>query len=155
MSLNDIIGHIIELYDIGNQIETHKAVQAAFPLVLADEEARDQIILEGLSKRIKDMATRAHRKSDDDPDKQTSFFGDRLRQRYALDVDGRVIKDTDAMSRIEFERLIAIREKQMDADAAHLNVLKAAREALAPFWDAHPDYTYGQAEREYLRGRAA
>ena len=155
MSLSDIVGRVIDLCDIGGEIDMHKAVQTAFPLVLADAEARDQVIMEGLARRIKEVATRLRRKGRDGADDQPSFFGDRLRRRYALDLDGRVVKDTDSMTRLEFERLISIREKQLLDDTTHLAVLREAREALGPIWDTHPEYTYGQAETYFLRGEAA
>lgn len=149
MSLNDIVGRAIELCDLHGAIDTHQAVQTAIPLVMADEEAADQLIREALTKRIKDAATKMTRRADLDR-RQESFFGNQLRTRYALDLDGRIIKDTEFLSRIEFNRVISIREKQIKDDAAALAVLIRARDALSPIWDMHPEYTYGEAERAFL-----
>lgn len=154
MSLNDIVGRVIELCDRNGAIDTHKAVQTAFPLVIADDEATEQLVREGLAKRIKDAATKMNRQSEQAAS-QASFFGDKLRRRYALDTDGRVIKETEYMQRLEFERLIAIREKSIIDDTAHLDVLKRALVAVAPIWDRNPEYTYGQAERAFLAAELA
>lgn len=152
MSLSDIVGRAILLCEIDGITKTHKAVEAALALVSEDDEARDQLLREALFKRIKDAATKMRRV--DDEDRQVSFFGDKLRFRYALDLDGHTIKETNFLTRKEFDRLISIREKQITDDLVHLNVLKEAQRQLSPIWDLHPEYTYGEAERTFLAGAA-
>lgn len=156
-TLNDIIGQVIEACDAPEGIDTHRAVDMAVPMVLADDDARDQIIREGLWKRIKDQATRAMRRMQADEnvqDEQLDLFG-KLRRRYALDVDGRRLKNTRDLSRMEFRRLIQIREKQVEDDVAHLKVLRDVEAAVSRVWDVLPDQPLGKVMDVYLVQRAA
>jgi hypothetical protein len=156
-ALNDIIGRVIDECDAPDGIDTHRAVDIAFPLVIADEEARDQIIREGLWKRIKDQATRALRRLQADgnaQDEQLDLFG-QLKRRYALDIDGRRIKNTADLSRLEFRRLIAIREQQIEQDTAHLKVLRDVESAVSLVWDILPDQSLGRVMAVYLAKREA
>jgi hypothetical protein len=148
MSLNDIVGRVIDVCKKDGRIDTHSAIEAGLPLVLQDDDVRDRLIRDALGRAILAASTRISRVSDQT--KQPSFFGDRLRRAYATNLDGRTIKETDSLTRLEFERLISIREKQVMDDMAHLNVLREAKRQLSPIWDVHPDYTYGQAELAFL-----
>jgi len=154
MSLSNIIGRVLELCPANGAIDVHEAVQTAMPLVMADDEAMRQLLTEALGKRIKDAATSQMRRAAD-VGVQPSFFGNLMRQAYALDIEGRQIKETSYLTRIEFERIIVIREKQLIADTTQLNVLRRARAALAPLWDMNPEYTYGEVERAFLQAVAA
>ena len=151
-ALNDIIGRVIDECDAPDGIDTHRAVDMAFPLVAEDDEARDQLIREGLWKRIKDQATRALRKIQSDGnsrDEQLDLFG-MLKHRYAIDVDGRKIKNTRDLSRLEFRRLIAVREQQIEQDTAHLKVLRNVHAAVSIVWDLLPDQPLGRVMDVYL-----
>ena len=156
-ALNDIIGRVIDECDAPDGIDTHRAVDMAFPLVAEDDEARDQLIREGLWKRIKDQATRALRKMQSDGnsrDEQLDLFG-MLKHRYAIDVDGRKIKNTRDLSRLEFRRLIAIREQQIEQDTAHLKVLRNVDAAVSIVWDLLLDQPLGRVMDVYLAKREA
>lgn len=153
MLLSDIVGRVIDVCKKDGRIDTHRAIEAGLPLVLQDDDVRDKLIRDALGRAILAASTRISRASDGT--KQSSFFGDKLRQGYALDIDGRMIKETDSLTLIEFDRLILIREKQITDDIAHLNVLREAKRQLSPIWDVHPDYTYGQAERAFLATETA
>jgi len=83
-------------------------------------------------------------------DRQSSFFGDKLRSRYAIDLDGHVFKDTETLMRLEWKRAIAIRENQLRGDSAVLAAMHEADRALGPIWDRHPNKTYGEIEAMYL-----
>lgn len=154
MSLNDIIGRAVELCQRAGSVDVHRVVNTALPFVMDDDETRDMLVRDALGRRVKDSLTKLSRAAGDEV-KQASFFGDHLRRRYALDLEGRVIKETEFLSRFEFERIISIREKQIVADMAHLEVLKRARDALAPIWDRNPTYTYGEAEAAFLAAERA
>ncbi|WP_374322870.1 hypothetical protein [Brevundimonas sp.] len=68
-----------------------------------------------------------------------------LDHAYALDLDGRYVKNTVDMTRIEVRRAIEIRRGQIAADKARLTELENADRECAPHWDRHPDWTFGQA----------
>ncbi len=157
-SISDIVGRVIELCETpAAGIDVHRAIEVGMPLVRNDPDMMDQLAREGLAKRIKDQATRIARQmegeSPDDGD-QLDFFG-KLRPRYALDTDGRRLKNTRDLTRIEFRRLITIREEQVAADMAHLKILRDAEDAVSLLWDFHPDLAFGQVMDLYLSQRSA
>ncbi|HTI83040.1 MAG TPA: hypothetical protein VL614_21520 [Acetobacteraceae bacterium] len=150
MQLSNIIGRAISLNTVMGVTYQKKAVAAAVDLLRSDEEATDEARYVAASRMIHDQATQAMRRIAKD-NGQGSFF--ELRERYALDIDARVFKDTERLSELEFDRIIAIREKQLEDDAAHLNRLKEAKRELAPIWREHPDKLFGEVEAIYLRRR--
>jgi hypothetical protein len=150
MQLSSIIGRAISLNTVMGVTFQKKAVAAAVDLLRSDDEATDEARYVAASRMIHDQATQAMRKVASDT-RQGSFFA--LRERYALDIDARVFKDTERLSELEFDRIIAIREKQLADDAVHLNRLKEAKRELAPIWREHPDKLFGEVEAIYLRRR--
>jgi hypothetical protein len=150
MPLSSIIGRAIDLNTIRGITFQKKAVAAAVELLRSDDEATDEARYVAASKLIHDHATKALRQFTNG-DRQGSFFD--LRARYALDVDARVFKDTELLSELEFDRIIAIREKQLADDAEHLNRLLAAKRQLAPIWREYPDKAFGEVEKIYVQRR--
>jgi len=154
MSLADIAQKAIGATELNEQSITHAADEYALRIVRSDDEATDQCIREALSKRIKDTATRRDRGGGgSDKDRQALLFD--LRPRHALDTEGRVLKDTRAMIRIEFNRVREIRRKSIADDAAYLEQLDRAAAALGPIWDLYPALTFGEAEEIYRRDTGA
>jgi len=152
--LTDIVSEVIaSTQDAEGSINTGVAVTKGVPLVKADAEAVDQCISEALAKRIKDAATRARKAAEDAPDAQPDLFD--LRPRHALDIEGRTLKSTHALSRLEFERIRQIRRDSLASDEAYLARLDNAASALAPIWDAYPALTYGEACDLLRESRAA
>jgi hypothetical protein len=151
MQLSDIVSRAIDLNTMMGVTSQKKAVAAAVALMRKDAEATEEARYVAASKLVHDQATRTMRKVAEDDPRQPSFFGDRLRARYALDVDNRVIKDLVRLARLEFRRIIAIREKQLKFDGAHLAALKEAYKELSPIWDLYPKKLYGEIEAIYLR----
>lgn len=142
-TLTDICDRLIELHDRpGLGIDVHAAVTAGVPLVMADAEAVEGAVKQALHKLIKDRATKQVR-SEGDRRGQLMLFPD-LRAAYALDVEGRTVKRTVDLSRLEFERLITVRAEQVVADTRHLEALRDARTKAAPMWDMHPAATFGE-----------
>ena len=143
MSLSDIVSKVIaDTQDDDGSVNTHAAVTMGVPLVKEDEEAVDQCISEALAVRIKSKATREERNSRERPDGHADLFG--LRGRHALDIEGRVLKATHALTRLEFERIRQIRRISLAADEAYLAKLDNAAAAVAPLWDIHPSLTFGE-----------
>lgn len=85
---------------------------------------------------------------------QTELFPE-LWQSYAIDAAGTTTKLTGNLSQVEFRRIIAMREKQIDDDARHLRFLREAYRTVAPIWDNNPDWSFGQCCADYARRRAA
>lgn len=141
--LTDIVSEVIsETKDAEGSINTSQAVTLGVPMVRKDDKAVDQCISEALAIRIKAVATRERKKSNTGSRDQLSFFD--LRPRHALDIEGRILKSTHALTRLEFERIRQIRRESLSADAAYLQKLDNAAIAVAPFWDAHPEATFGE-----------
>lgn len=141
--LNDIVSEVIvATQDSDGSIPTQRAVMLGVPLVKKDDEAVDQCIAEALAIRIKNVATRERNKTGSGPADHEDLFG--LRPRHALDVDGRVLKATHALTRIEFERIRQIRRDSLTADEAYLALLDNAAAVVSPVWNVHPELTFGE-----------
>jgi hypothetical protein len=149
MSLSSIIDRAIDLNTALGITHQPRAKATAVPLIYADAGALREAVDIITVKLIRDQATRAMRKVVRDK-RQGSFWTDRLRERYALDNDTKVIKDLDCLSRMEFTRIVALRNKQLADDTFHTEALNAANGALAPIWDEYPDKLFGEVERIYL-----
>ncbi len=85
---------------------------------------------------------------------QSDLFPE-LHRGYAIDAEGQAIRLTGNLSRVEFKRVMAIREKQIDDDAAHLRALREAYTTVSPFWDSNPDWTFDQCCHAYAEQRGA
>jgi hypothetical protein len=99
------------------------------------------------SKRLGPSAERAMQTAG-----QEELFPD-LWRAYPVDAAGKMTKLTGNLSQVEFRRIIAIREKQIGDDAAHLRALRAAYEAMSPIWDENPDWTFEQCCEAYALHR--
>jgi hypothetical protein len=157
VSLNDILGRLIEQFEPeGSAIQMHAAIMAGRAIVLKDREITIYLIDEGLGRHLTLKSTRTlggkRKKSDLDDARQTNmfqFFG--LRPRYALDDEERNVKRTDWLTRAEVNKLLEIRRKQLDDDLRHYELLRSALDSVAPLWDLHPDYNFGQIIELYLK----
>lgn len=148
---NEIIGRVVSVFEDAPTIDQKSALQSAKELILQDEEATDQAVSMAAQKAIKDRATAHERKvSEEDARQLAMIFKRPIRNRYAVDTDGRVLKLTSELSRLEWRRIIAIREKQLADDAAQLQALKERENAFGPLWDVHPHLTYREVERLWL-----
>lgn len=135
-------------------IDTGAAVSAIKPTIGPDET--DILVTEALVHRVKNAAKISRAGMLANAKKrnlQLPFEG--LHVAYPLDLDGRYIKQTESLTRAEFQRVISIREKQIVDDTAHLTKLRSAFDALAPFWDAQPDWTVMQCVAALLGKDAA
>jgi hypothetical protein len=153
MALTDILHRVMEICEVNGQLDQGHVTSTGVPLVKADPEAVDECVRETVWRRVGVMTKRLPRLATATPRQAELFPG--LRTHYAVDTEGRVLKQTGLLSRLEFERIIGIREKQVADDAAHLKLLKDAREELAPLWDRRPEATFGEIEAAYRRVKAA
>lgn len=142
--LNDVISQAIDtVRDARGRVNVHSAVEIALGLI--DDEDGDTLIRAALSERIKRAAergTKAIETAAAEP-LQGALFKD-LRRAYALDEEGRVVKSTDDLTQLEFERIIRIREQSIESDLAHLKILRQALITVRSLWSSHPDWTFAQ-----------
>lgn len=153
MALTNIIHKVIEKCEIDGELTQEKAVGAGVPLVMADPDAVDECVRETVWRRVNTMTKRLRHRIMPAPRQAELFPG--LRTHYAVDTDGRVLKQTGLLTRLEFERVISIREKQVADDTTHLEVLRQARRQLQRLWDANPALNFGAVETLFRRSQAA
>ena len=152
MSLSSIVGRAIELNTLMGVTSQPKAISSALELLKSDAEAIDEACRVAVAKVIHDQCTKSLRKPPGDQRQGTLF---ELRERYAVDADAKVFKDTERLSQIEFLRIIALRRKQIADDTAHLDRMVEAYRELGPIWEEYPDKLFGEIERIYLGRRRA
>jgi hypothetical protein len=138
-----------EVYRQG--ISTDKAVEVALPRVMADPEALRHAARIGVDKTVTDMATRQRRKERDkgEGDQFEMFEEFGLRQRYAIDTDGRKLKYTGWLTLMDFMRIIQMRRDQLLADQNHLGALEKTLERLRPIWEAKPHLMFDEVALLY------
>lgn len=149
--LNDLARRVLsELRDETGSVKVHEAVKLVRPQL--DEQDCERLIEEGIAIAIKRAGQETRRAALDastSPSNGQHELFPSLRPMYALDVDGRSIKDTGSLSLLEFRRIIAIREKQLEDDRSHLEVLRTALGAVMPHWSINPSWTFAQACEAY------
>lgn len=135
--------------DLAERGRTEPAAVAAVVVETLTPEEMKECALRDITLQAKRMAQRGVKKVAEAPT-QASLPFPGLRAGYAIDVDERCIKNTEDLTRLEFQRLISIREQQIEADRDHLSELRAAQRAVRPIWDAHPDWTFRQVSDAYM-----
>jgi hypothetical protein len=154
MSLASIIADVTMRHEHDGIVDRHAAIQEAVPLVLADQPTVEQIVRQHVSKSIKQHLTRVQESTMRAlGSRQISLFD--LRPHHVLDGEDGIIKNTRALSRIEFQGLIAMREKLVRDDLTYLAKLKHAAAETSLIWDSRPDWSWGQVEDAYARMRNA
>ena len=151
--LNDIIRRVADDHD-GPSVVISRAIPVAVGLILENEEATKLAVTETANRRLTQALTRRSREISGKAGRQGTFFGD-LRERYAIDVEERVIKQTVHLTREEFYRVMEIRRTQIAADRAHLAVLEHAAAELEIIWDANPTLPFGEVERLFAKPQPA
>lgn len=150
--LSDVINEACaEARDGAGVTVVHQAVAYARNRLDADD--RDVLVDEALSRRCKAVAEKGRRSVEEAasrPSVIADLFPD-LRQGYALGDDERVIKETASLLQHDFARLISVREKQIEADRAHLEVLRLAYNTMRPTWQQRPDWTFGDCCNAHRR----
>ncbi|WP_156456579.1 hypothetical protein [Blastomonas sp. CCH2-A2] len=117
-----------------------------------DDECREVLVNEALSIRVTTAAKSAKstlRGIAAKANFELPFKG--LHHAYPLDLNGRLIKRTEALSRAEFESVISIREKQIINDMGHLEKLRSAHAAMLPVWEQNPDWIVQQCVEALLQ----
>ena len=152
MSLADVIAEATEAHQHDGVVDRNAALGDAFGRVRADPELADQCIRSDLVRRIKERTCKAAKRAGEADARAPSLFG--LRNAYALDDDAHDIKDTDQLSRAEFQGLVNLRQRQVNADIAQLTKLREALRQTADIWDRHPAWTWGQVAADYAQRRA-
>ena len=142
--LNDLIAQVVE--ETMSAQGTVSARACALKVVgMLEDDVVSHLACGELRKRIKAFLEKAGKSAKTASAAQTSFPFPDIRLAHALDTEERVIKLTQDMTADEFDRVIAIREQSIKADAIYLNKLKSARSELAPFWAERPEWTFAAA----------
>jgi hypothetical protein len=149
MPLTSIIDRAVTLHTAMGVTHVLKAKQAAVELMRNDPSATEEACYFAASKLIHDRTTRAMRAAS--KHRQSSLWN--LHDRYALDVENRVIKDTDRLSRLEWRALLNLRKKQIEDDTAHYREMLHADKELGPIWDEFPDKNFREVETIFLHRR--
>ena len=150
--LSDVIHEVIEAETHGGRLDIHHAATKARRKL--DDDDVEMLIIESLMKRIKATVALVRQELVSERIAQGSFPFPDLRRAYAVDTDGQYVIDTGALSRRQFQHIIALRRKQVADDTAHLRVLEAAFEFVTPYWDRHPDLTFGEVCELYRKAAA-
>lgn len=148
-ALSDIIAEATDANREGGVIRRHDALNAAFERVRDDPDLAEQCIRADLGRRIKAAAMRTAHNIGREDRRQATLFG--LRAAYALDDEAHDIKQTDDMTRAEFEGLISLRQQQVTADLSHLSKLRDALRQTSTIWDRNPGWLWRQVEEAYAR----
>ncbi|PSS67074.1 hypothetical protein C6558_03415 [Ensifer sp. NM-2] len=77
-------------------------------------------------------------------DKQLGFSFLVLPGAVSVDDDGAKVKSTLALSRLEFRKAVELRRNKQSAIGEVADEMENAEAVAAPYWDAHPDWTFGQ-----------
>jgi len=150
--LSQILSAAIDATERDGDIDVYRAVDFAYVRVMEDPVTTETLVRDALAQRIKTRATARQRQDDDDGrDGQLRLFA-KLKPRYALNADGRHIRRTRDLTRDQFEGLIALRKRQIEADQAHVKVMADALDEVAPVWDQTPDATFGEVMDRVLHG---
>lgn len=154
MSLAEIVADVATKHENAGVVDRDAAVAEALPRVMAEPFTVEQIVRRHLSNSIKQHLTKVR-------DAAFSTFGSGqaslfdLRPAHVLQGDDGIIKSTRSMSRIEFQGLIKVRERQVEDDLTYLSRLKFAADETGFIWDRHPAWSWGQVEDAYARMKKA
>jgi len=151
MPLINIVDQAIASNTVMGVTKVLRAKQSAVQVARRDPVAIEEALYVAITKLILDRTTRAMRRLEKDR-RQGSFF--KLHERYALDIDAKVIKDTDRLLRLEWRAILRLRKKQIEDDTAHYNSMLEADRQLSPIWDQFPDKTFREIETIYLQRRS-
>jgi hypothetical protein len=69
----------------------------------------------------------------------------------AIDIEGNTIRLTESLSQFEFRRAIDIRRKQIKEDQKSLKEWESAEKLARPYWQDHPDWTFGNCLKQFAR----
>lgn len=148
--LSEVIAQVIdEQLTTDGTIIPARAALSALPML--DEEDISLLASAELRRKFKEAMSAARKSAERAVKGQCSFPFPDIRLAHALDLESRVVKLTSEMSEVEFNRVIDIRVKSIEADTAYLDKLVQARDELAPIWKSAPDLTFGEACEVFVR----
>lgn len=126
-----------------------------------DEESRAVCGIAEIIRRMKGTARTLTAKAFEQVGSKQIELPFRLDGAVAIDTDSHKIRLTESLSQIEFKRAIEIRRKQIKDDQANLKEWENAEQLARPYWNKHPDWSFGQCVKAISRdmkkgkGRAA
>ena len=153
--LSDLVSQAIIETEKGDGVRDYRAA-ASLVVERADEDGINHLAHRGAMQLCKKAAEKqgpAARRATTSRG-QTEMFPN-LHIGYVVDPESNTIKMTGKLNQMEFMRIIGVREKQIFDDAAHLQQLRDAYDAVRPIWSTYPHWTFDECCFELAARREA
>jgi hypothetical protein len=141
MRLNDVVGEIVGEVIAGRAINKRQAAVNRWDDIDADGQYLAGI--DGVVARIDTRARRLKLKAEQAATPAQGELPFSLPVAVAMDLDGTTLVSTRHLTRTEFARAIEIRHLQIANDSAALREWREALRQANQFWEAHPDWNFG------------
>lgn len=142
MRLNDVVAEIVGEVIAGRAINKRQAAVNRWDDIDADGQYLAGI--DGVVARIDTRARRLKLKAEESSAPEQAALPFQLPAAVAMDIDGTTLVATRQLSRVEFERAIAIRRLQIANDQHALREWRNALRQADRFWEARPDWSFGE-----------
>ena len=142
MRLNDVVAEIVGEVIAGRAINKRQAAVNRWDDIDADGQYLAGI--DGVVARIDTRARRLKLKAEESSAPEQAALPFQLPAAVAMDIDGTTLVATRQLSRVEFERAIAIRRLQIANDQHALREWRNALRQADQFWKARPDWSFGE-----------
>ena len=142
MRLNDVVAEIVGEVIAGRAINKRQAAVNRWDDIDADGQYLAGI--DGVVARIDTRARRLKLKAEESSAPEQAALPFQLPAAVAMDIDGTTLIATRQLSRVEFERAIAIRRLQIANDQHALREWRNALRQADRFWEARPDWSFGE-----------
>jgi hypothetical protein len=141
MRLNDVVAEIVGEVIAGRAINKRQA--AVNPWDDIDADGQYLAGIDGVVARIDTRARRLKLKAEESSATEQAALPFQLPAAVAMDIDGTTLVATRQLSRVEFERAIAIRRLQIANDQHALREWRNALRQADRFWAPNPDWSFG------------
>ncbi|RVT80192.1 hypothetical protein EM858_04135 [Agrobacterium sp. CNPSo 2736] len=140
---SNIINETVEATMSGDGFNARTLAPAIYDKISREDRKRTSIatITKDLREAANNIAKSAIKARDD---KQLGFNFLLLPGTVSVDDDGAKIKLTLSLSRLEFRKAVENRRKKESAIGEVAFEMETAEKVAAPYWDKHPDWTFGQ-----------
>jgi len=115
------------------------------------KQDRKRTSIKTIARDLKDAASRiAKQVIRQQETAQMAFAFFKLPGAVSLDLEGRKIKFTRSLTRLEYQRASKIRKDHHTASGDAIKEFDAAEAAVAPYWDQNPEWTFGQCLDQFM-----
>lgn len=150
---SDIINKTVEQAMSADGFDPAVHAPKVFKLIGKEDRERTSIatIAKDLKAAANEIAKRAIRQQET---AQMAFGFFKLPGAVALDLEGRKIKFTRSLTQIEFQRAARIRVDHHRASGEAIKEFDAAEEAVRPYWQKHPNWTFGECLDQLVKDKS-